>query len=102
MQMRDRAGMATIQEKIAAEQSIRRLLKNGGLPQPDEVEYGHTCIRLFWHDTKQAVIIQIDEPSPGFVYAEDLTDDERASLLAKAARPDEFEMPFQRYEPGQN
>ena len=100
--MRDRAGMATLQEKIAAEQSIRRLLETGGLPPPDEVEYGHTCIRLFWHDTKQVVIIQIDEPPPGFVYAEDLTDEERESLLAEAAEPDEFEVPFQRYQPGQN
>jgi hypothetical protein len=100
--MRDRAGMATLSEKIAAEQAIRKLLDNDGLPQPDEVEYGHTCIRLFWHDTKQMVVIQIDEPPPGFVYAEDMTDEERESALAAAPEPDESEMPFQRYRPGQN
>jgi hypothetical protein len=94
--------MATISEKIAAERSIRRLLEREGLPQPDEVEYGHTCIRLFWQETKQVVIIQIDEPPPGFVYAEDMSDEERESLRSDATGPDELEMPFERYQAGQN
>lgn len=85
--------MATLAEKIAAEQAIRRLLDSEGLPQPDEVEYGHTCIRLFWHETKQMVVIQIDEPPPGFVFAEDMTDEEREALLNETAEPDQ--MPFQ-------
>ena len=54
--------MATLKQKMEAEAQMRELLEDGGLPQPDEIEYGHTCIRLFWHDTKSVVVIDIDEP----------------------------------------
>lgn len=54
--------MATLKQKMDAEAQMRELLEEGGLPQPDEVEYGCTCIRLLWHDTKSLVIIDIDEP----------------------------------------
>ncbi|HTX30875.1 MAG TPA: hypothetical protein VMD09_05790 [Solirubrobacteraceae bacterium] len=64
--------MATLREKIAAEQSARAMLDDHGLPQPDEVEYGYTCIRLLWHEEKACMIVQIDEPPPGWVFAEDL------------------------------
>jgi hypothetical protein len=94
--------MATLSQQISAEHAIRSLLEREGLPQPDEVEYGHTCIRLFWHDTKQVVIIQIDEPPPGFVFAEDMTDEERERLVGHAPEFDDFETPFHRYEPGEN
>lgn len=36
------------------------------MPQPDEVEYGHTCIRFFWHEPKVVLVIDIDEPPEGF------------------------------------
>ncbi len=39
---------------------MRDLLEEAGLPQPDHVEYGFTCIRLFFEDVKQVVIIDID------------------------------------------
>ena len=55
-------GMATLRQQIAAERKMRALLEEGGLPQPDEVEYGHTCIRLLWHDSKAVVVVDIDEP----------------------------------------
>jgi hypothetical protein len=100
--LRDPAGVATLSQKIAAERRIRTLLQNEGLPQPDEVEYGHTCIRLFWHDAKQVVVIQIDEPPPGFVYAEDMSDEERERLAGDATGREEDEMPFQRFQPGRN
>ena len=54
--------MATLAQKIQAEQRMRDLLAEYGLPQPDYVEYGFTCIRLFFNDTKHVVIIDIDEP----------------------------------------
>jgi hypothetical protein len=54
--------MATLAQKIEAEKRMRELLEAGGLPQPDRVEYGFTCIRLFFNDTKHVVIIDIDEP----------------------------------------
>jgi len=57
-------GMATLAEKIEAEKRMRDLLREGGLPQPDYVEYGYTCIRLFFMDTKTVVVVDIDEP-PG-------------------------------------
>ena len=56
------AGMATLAQKIEAETRMRELLDDNGLPQPDHVEYGYTCIRLFFHATKQVVVIDIDEP----------------------------------------
>jgi hypothetical protein len=54
--------MATLAQKIEAEKRMRDLLAEGGLPQPDYVEYGFTCIRLFFERTRHVVIIDIDEP----------------------------------------
>lgn len=54
--------MATLAQKIEAEKRMRDLLEESGLPQPDFVEYGFTCIRLFYERTKQVVVIDIDEP----------------------------------------
>ena len=55
-------GMATLAQKIEAENRMRQLLADSGLPQPDRVEYGYTCIRLFFDATKQVVVIDIDGP----------------------------------------
>lgn len=52
--------MATLAQKIEAEKRMRDLLEETGLPQPDHVEYGFTCIRLFFEDVKQVVIVDID------------------------------------------
>ena len=54
--------MATLAQKIEAENRMRELLEDSGLPQPDHVEYGYTCIRLFFNQTKQVVVIDIDAP----------------------------------------
>lgn len=54
--------MATLHEKIHAEQEARAMLDDHGLPQPDEVQYGEGCIRLLWHEEKMAVVVDIDEP----------------------------------------
>ena len=78
-------GMATLRQKIAAEQEARALLEDHGLPQPDEVQYGHTCIRLLWHEEKACMIVQIDEPPPGWTFAEDLP----RGALQKEVRLDE-------------
>ena len=58
----DAAGMATLAHRIEAETRMRDLLEESGLPQPDYVEYGFTCIRLFFNDTKHVVVIDIDDP----------------------------------------
>ena len=57
--------MATLAQKIDTERRMRRLLEDGGLPQPDMVEYGFTCIRLFFEASKTVVVIDIDEPPEG-------------------------------------
>lgn len=54
--------MATLAQKIEAEKRMRDLLEENGLPQPDYVEYGFTCIRLFFNDTRHVIIIDIDKP----------------------------------------
>lgn len=54
--------MATLAQKIDAEKRMRDLLEESGLPQPDHVEYGFTCIRLFFNQARQVVVIDIDEP----------------------------------------
>jgi hypothetical protein len=63
--------MATLAQKNEAEKRMRELLEENGLPQPDYVEYGFTCIRLFFNDTKHVVIIDIDEPDDTEVAAAD-------------------------------
>lgn len=75
------ADMATLKQKIEAERALREILEKGGLAQPDEVEYGHTCVRFIWHDRKRVVVIQIDEPPPDWQLAEDMSDDELARAL---------------------
>ena len=57
--------MATLAQKIEAEQRMRDLLRDSGLPQPDHVEYGFTCIRLFFKSTMTMVVVDIDEPPDG-------------------------------------
>jgi hypothetical protein len=61
----DAAGMATLAQKIEAEKRMRDLLEEGGLPQPDYVEYGYTCIRLFYVESKTCVVIDIDDRPDG-------------------------------------
>ena len=53
---------ATRQQKEEAERAARKMLDDGGLPQPDEVEYGDRCIRLLWHEQKFALVVDLDEP----------------------------------------
>jgi hypothetical protein len=55
-------GMATLAQKIEAEARMRELLKEYDLPQPDRVEYGFTCIRLFFNETRHVIVIDIDDP----------------------------------------
>jgi hypothetical protein len=57
--------MATLAQKINAEKRMRDLLEESDLPQPDYVEYGFTCIRLFFEQTKTVVVVDIDEPEDG-------------------------------------
>lgn len=56
--------LATLREKRTAEQSARAMLDDHGLPQPDHVEYGATCVRLIWNEEKLVLIVDIDDPAP--------------------------------------
>ncbi|MEA2439394.1 MAG: hypothetical protein QOH76_818 [Thermoleophilaceae bacterium] len=56
--------MTITSEHEAAERAMRELLPNTGLPQPDEVEYRDASVVFFWHETKLAVVIDLDGP-PG-------------------------------------
>ena len=52
--------MAPLDRKIDAERRVRELLESSGLPQPDVVEYGYECVRLFFNEPKVVVIVDLD------------------------------------------
>jgi len=67
--------MATLAQKIEAEQRMRQLLEENGLPAPDAVEYGYTCLRLLFNEPKTVLIIDIDEPPPGWEFVGERLDE---------------------------
>jgi hypothetical protein len=58
--------MASLKQKIEAEHGVRELLKQNGMPQPDGVEYGYGCIRLFFDEPKVVLVVDIDRPEDGY------------------------------------
>lgn len=70
--------MATLAQKIECEQKMRKLLEENGLPEPHAVEYGYTCVRFFFWESKACVIVDIDNPDDDA----DLLDVELAELEA--------------------
>lgn len=54
--------MASLAQKIECEQRMRNLLYDSGLPEPDGVDYGHTCVRFFFEESKTCVVVDIDNP----------------------------------------
>ena len=66
--------MATLAQKIETEQRMRELLEANDMPQPDFVEYGFTCIRLFYEERKVVVVIDIDKPPDDIETSLDLDD----------------------------
>lgn len=52
--------MAPLAQKVDAERRMRDLLESGGLPQPDAIEYGEECIRLFFYESKLVVIVDLE------------------------------------------
>jgi hypothetical protein len=47
-----------------AEQRMRELIENAGLPEPDEVryEFDPNEVVFMWRDPKLAVVVDLDEP----------------------------------------
>ena len=56
--------MTTLKDLQAAETSLRTLLDNAGLPEPDGIEYRESSIVARWHDSKAAVVVDLEE-APG-------------------------------------
>jgi hypothetical protein len=56
--------MATLKQKIEAERTAREMVAREDLPEPDRVEYGFTCIRLFWNEPKIVLVVDIDQLDP--------------------------------------
>jgi len=50
----------TLEAKIEVECRLRELLSSEGMPQPDEVEFGYTCVRFIFHESKTCVVIDLD------------------------------------------
>jgi hypothetical protein len=57
--------MATLNQKVEAERRVREWLGSEGIPQPDEVEYGYTCVRFFFRVSKTCLVFDIDEIDVG-------------------------------------
>ena len=53
--------MASLAMKIKAERRMRELLAEGDLPQPDRVEYGYGCVRLYFEATKVVIVVDVDD-----------------------------------------
>ena len=72
--LRSILSMASLRQKIDTERRVRDWLDDNGVPQPGSVEYGYHCIRLFWHDSKTVLVVDIDKaPEDGLgLYLKDL------------------------------
>lgn len=68
--------LPTLGEKRSAEQAARAMLDEQGLPPPDHVEYGFTCIRLFWMEQKVVLIVDLIDPPPGGAAGEQMPEEE--------------------------
>ena len=83
--------MATLQEKIRCERAAREMIREGGLPDPDRIEYGHTCIRLFWEETKVVLVVDIDDPPVGLDLGDESMEDLDDDGLLYDEEPDPLE-----------
>jgi hypothetical protein len=53
--------MASLAMKRKAEGRLRQLLAEENVAQPDTVEYGDGCVRLFWHESKVVIVVDVDD-----------------------------------------
>ena len=63
--MPDPAVMATIQELEQLDRKVRELMSEQGLPAPSGVEYGFQCVRFFWHESKVALVVDLEDDEDG-------------------------------------
>jgi hypothetical protein len=57
-------GVMRVARALEAERHLRQLLARGGLAQPDAVEYHETEVVFLWHESKAAVVVELDDSSP--------------------------------------
>ena len=50
----------TSEEKLEAEHRLREFLRTYSLPEPDEVEYGFTCVRFYFHEPKTCLVLDLE------------------------------------------
>jgi hypothetical protein len=55
--------MASQSQLRDAERAMLRLLEENGMQMPDRVEYGDTCVWLFWTPQKLVVAVDVDNVS---------------------------------------
>jgi hypothetical protein len=55
------AAMAFITDLQRAESRMREVLAQGDLPEPDDVEYRDDSVVFLWHDTKTAVVVDVED-----------------------------------------
>ena len=48
-----------------AEQRMRELLRDNGLPEPDSVRYDAAEVAFFWHESKTVVVVELDADDVG-------------------------------------
>jgi hypothetical protein len=89
--------VATLRQKIQAETAMRKLLRENGMPEPDGVEYGHGCIRLFFEEPKVALVVDIDDPSEDDDDCE--VDPDQAVYAAEAENEYDGGYPLEGWEP---
>lgn len=53
--------MAPADQNEQIEKRMRALIRDHGLPMPDEVQHGKRCVRFLWHDLKVAVVVDLDD-----------------------------------------
>jgi hypothetical protein len=54
-------GVAPIDDRHRIERRMLGLVREYGLPAPDEVQHGERCVRFLWHDRKVAVVVDLDD-----------------------------------------
>jgi len=47
----------------AAEAAFRRILEDGDLAEPDEVQYTGDSVVFLWHEPQLAVVVDLDDPT---------------------------------------
>ena len=53
--------MAPIDQKQRVKRRVLQLLKDTGLPTPDDIEYGADSVRFLWQDQKVALVVELED-----------------------------------------